>query len=94
MLHGRIHIIKMFREEAEMSFPAMVCRQRLAKSFDRCLADLRMCEAAFAGGTGSLDSFVGPLKNGLNFIMVFGFIAGCVMVMSGFSTRNETKIGK
>jgi hypothetical protein len=43
------------------------------------------CEqAAFADGTGSLDSFVGPLKNGLNLIMVFGFIAGCVMVMSGF----------
>jgi hypothetical protein len=41
-------------------------------------------QAAFADGTGSLDSFVGPLKNGLNLIMVFGFIAGCVMVMSGF----------
>jgi hypothetical protein len=45
-----------------------------------CCAD-----AAFADGTGSLDSFIGPLKNGLNLIMVFGFIAGCVMVMSGFS---------
>jgi len=41
-------------------------------------------EVAFADGTGSLDSFIGPLKNGLNLIMVFGFIAGCVMVMSGF----------
>ena len=41
-------------------------------------------DAAFADGTGSLDSFVGPLKNGLNLIMIFGFIAGCVMVMSGF----------
>jgi hypothetical protein len=41
-------------------------------------------EAALADGTGSLDSFIGPLKNGLNLIMVFGFIAGCVMVMSGF----------
>ena len=39
---------------------------------------------AFAQGTGSLDSFISPLKNGLNLIMVFGFIAGCVMVMSGF----------
>ena len=39
---------------------------------------------ALADGTGSLDSFVGPLKNGLNLIMIFGFIAGCVMVMSGF----------
>ena len=33
---------------------------------------------------GSLDSFTGPLKSGLNLIMIFGFIAGCVMVMSGF----------
>jgi hypothetical protein len=41
-------------------------------------------EACFSDRTGSLDSFVGPLKNGLNLIMVFGFIAGCVMVMSGF----------
>src|ERR1700719_2109402 len=41
-------------------------------------------EAALADGTGSLYSFIGPLKNGLNLIMVFGFIAGCVMVMSGF----------
>ena len=44
-------------------------------------------DAAFADGTGSLDSFTGPLKNGLNLIMVFGFIAGCVMVMTGFSER-------
>jgi hypothetical protein len=41
-------------------------------------------EAALADGTGSLDSFTGPLKNGLNLIMIFGFIAGCVMVMTGF----------
>ena len=41
-------------------------------------------DAAFADGTGSLDSFIEPLKNGLNLIMVFGFIAGCVMVMTGF----------
>jgi hypothetical protein len=40
--------------------------------------------AAFADGAGSLDSFINPLKNGLNLIMIFGFIAGCVMVMSGF----------
>lgn len=39
---------------------------------------------AFADGAGSLDSFINPLKNGLNLIMIFGFIAGCVMVMSGF----------
>jgi hypothetical protein len=41
-------------------------------------------DVALADGTGSLDSFTGPLKNGLNLIMVFGFIAGCVMVMTGF----------
>jgi hypothetical protein len=41
-------------------------------------------ETALADGTGSLDSFTGPLKNGLNLIMIFGFIAGCVMVMTGF----------
>jgi hypothetical protein len=41
-------------------------------------------QAALADGAGSLDSFINPLKNGLNLIMVFGFIAGCVMVMSGF----------
>jgi hypothetical protein len=41
-------------------------------------------DAAFADGTGSLDSFIDPLKNGLNLIMVFGFIAGGVRVMSGF----------
>jgi hypothetical protein len=39
-------------------------------------------DVAFADG--SLDSFTGPLKSGLNLIMIFGFIAGCVMVMSGF----------
>jgi hypothetical protein len=41
-------------------------------------------DVAFADGSGSLESFTGPLRNGLNLIMVFGFIAGCVMVMSGF----------
>jgi hypothetical protein len=41
-------------------------------------------DASLADGTASLDSFIGPLKNGLNLIMIFGFIAGCVMVMSGF----------
>src|ERR1700722_14952971 len=49
-------------------------------------------DAALADGTGSLDSFIEPLKNGLNLIMVFGFIAGCVMVMSGFlnAKRDES----
>ena len=46
-------------------------------------------DAALADGTGSLDSFIGPLKNGLNLIMIFGFIAGCVMVMSGFLNANR-----
>ena len=41
-------------------------------------------DGAIADGMGSLDSFIGPLKNGLNLIMIFGFIAGCVMVMTGF----------
>jgi hypothetical protein len=42
--------------------------------------------AAHAQQTGSsgLQQFIGPLKSGLNLIMIFGFIAGCVMVMSGF----------
>src|SRR5215469_4448115 len=35
-------------------------------------------------GSGGLQQFIGPLKSGLNLIMIFGFIAGCVMVMSGF----------
>jgi hypothetical protein len=48
--------------------------------------------AAFAEGPGSLESFTGPLRNGLNLIMVFGFIAGCVMVMTGFlnAKRDES----
>ena len=49
-----------------------------------CFLSAEAWEAAWADGTGSLDSFIGPLKNGLNLIMIFGFIAGCVMVMSGF----------
>ena len=48
------------------------------------LLNLTCANAAFGQSTGSLDSFISPLKNGLNLIMVFGFIAGCVMVMSGF----------
>jgi len=51
-----------------------------------------VAEVAFADGTGSLESFTGPLRNGLNLIMVFGFIAGCVMVMTGFlnAKRDES----
>src|SRR5262252_9524495 len=51
-------------------------------------------DVAFADGTGtgSLESFTGPLRNGLNLIMVFGFIAGCVMVLTGFlnAKRDES----
>jgi hypothetical protein len=39
---------------------------------------------ALADSTNALESFISPLKSGLNLIMVFGFIAGCVMVMTGF----------
>jgi hypothetical protein len=39
---------------------------------------------AFAQASGSLNQFIDPLKSGLNLIMIFGFIAGCVMVMGGF----------
>src|SRR6201982_1331563 len=35
-------------------------------------------------GSGGLQQFLVPLKSGLNLIMIFGFLAGCVMVMSGF----------
>jgi hypothetical protein len=31
-----------------------------------------------------LNVFIDPLKQGLNLIVVFGFIAGCVMVIGGF----------
>ena len=66
-------------------FPPIVARPEVAKSVGgRSAALLVWADAAFADGTGSLDSFIGPLKNGLNLIMIFGFIAGCVMVMSGF----------
>jgi hypothetical protein len=41
---------------------------------------LGVADVAFADGTGSLESFTGPLRHGLNLIMVFGFIAGRVMV--------------
>src|ERR1700730_18269103 len=48
--------------------------------------------AQAATGLNSLNQFIDPLKNGLNLIMVFGFIAGCVMVMGGFlnAKRDES----
>lgn len=43
-------------------------------------------ESAFAqsAGNGGLNNFINPLKDGLNLITIFGFIAGCVMVMGAF----------
>jgi hypothetical protein len=43
-------------------------------------------ESAFAqsAGNGGLNNFINPLKDGLNLITIFGFIAGCVMVMVAF----------
>jgi len=40
-----------------------------------------MATPAHADG---LSVFIDPLKQGLNLIVVFGFIAGCVMVIGGF----------
>ena len=67
-------------------FPSgqLLAVRKWPKVFAVALLVCSSAEVAFADGTGSLDSFIGPLKNGLNLIMVFGFIAGCVMVMSGF----------
>src|SRR5271166_1616802 len=53
------------------------------------LLSVAPAHGALAQSTGSLDSFISPLKNGLNLIMVFGFIAGCVMVMSGFLNASQ-----
>jgi hypothetical protein len=69
-----------FRFPSRQSFLLRKWRKALTVALLFCSS----AEVAFADGTGSLDSFIGPLKNGLNLIMVFGFIAGCVMVMSGF----------
>ena len=35
-------------------------------------------------GNGGLNNSINPLKDGLNLITIFGFIAGCVMVMGAF----------
>ena len=35
-------------------------------------------------GSSSLNNFINPLKDGLNLITIFGFIAECVMVMGAF----------
>jgi hypothetical protein len=45
------------------------------------LAVSTMATPAYADG---LSVFIDPLKQGLNLIVVFGFIAGCVMVIGGF----------
>jgi hypothetical protein len=36
------------------------------------------------GQSSGLNVFINPLKSGLNLIVIFGFIAGCVMVIGGF----------
>jgi hypothetical protein len=58
--------------------------QKLQRASVALLFFFFAADVAWADGTSSLESFTGPLRNGLNLIMVFGFIAGCVMVMSGF----------
>ena len=45
---------------------------------------LTLHASAQSTGPGDLSSFINPLKSGLNLITVFGFIAGCVMVIGGF----------
>ena len=51
------------------------------KLFAVLLAISTMATPAYADG---LSVFIDPLKQGLNLIVVFGFIAGCVMVIGGF----------
>lgn len=45
------------------------------------LACSTMASSAYGA---DLNVFIDPLKQGLNLIVVFGFIAGCVMVIGGF----------
>ena len=65
-------------------FPMRLVSQRLRRFLVVLFLIGFSVDVAFADGAGSLESFTGALRNGLNLIMVFGFIAGCVMVMSGF----------
>jgi len=76
------------------SFQTSVVAQKLARLFVFLFFVCFAADVAFADGTGTLDSFTGPLRNGLNLIMVFGFIAGCVMVMTGFLNASATRVGK
>jgi hypothetical protein len=69
--------------------------ERRRKSIATTLLFWFWSNTAFAqntSGSNSLSQFIDPLKNGLNLIMVFGFIAGCVMVMGGFlnAKRDES----
>jgi hypothetical protein len=57
---------------------------RCWKFLAAALLDWWLNNRAFAQASGSLNQFIDPLKSGLNLIMIFGFIAGCVMVMGGF----------
>jgi hypothetical protein len=52
------------------------------RSFIVLLVVSAISRSAYA--QSGLDVFINPLKQGLNLIVVFGFIAGCVMVIGGF----------
>jgi hypothetical protein len=60
-------------------------RDPLSRAWMKFFSILVMVSAlttpAYADG---LSVFIDPLKQGLNLIVVFGFIAGCVMVIGGF----------
>ena len=63
--------------------PAAADWQRLVTAALIAWLDAR---PAFAqtSSSGGLNNFINPLKDGLNLITIFGFIAGCVMVMGAF----------
>ena len=61
-----------------------MARSQVAQSSGGYSPDLLLHGGSLRRRHGILGQFHNPLKNGLNLIMVFGFIAGCVMVMSGF----------
>jgi uncharacterized membrane protein len=59
-------------------------RSQAAKIFASLFLLFYQAYPAAAADAANLESFTNPLKNGLNLITIFGFIAGCVMVMGGF----------
>ncbi len=59
----------------------------MLKLFAGLLASLLLQATPIFAQTGqaaNLSNFTNPLQSGLNLITIFGFIAGCVMVMGGF----------